>query len=170
MGSLANQTLPMINFSEENFKAGSSSWVSTSKDVVRALEDYGCFIATHTNFSSQLHEAIFRASKELFDLPTHLKTLNTSDKPSHGYVGQDAIKPLREALGIEDATTEEGVQRFTTLLWPSGNDSFHETVVEYSKVVGGLDGVVIRMVREVYGIRSSYESLHMKRRCTFFDS
>ncbi|KAH6782119.1 hypothetical protein C2S51_007412 [Perilla frutescens var. frutescens] len=159
MGSLANQTLPIIDFSEENLDGGSSSWLSTSKDVVRALEEYGCFIATYTNFSPQLHEAIFQASKELFDLPTHLKILNTSDTPSHGYVGQEPIIPLYEGLGIEDATTEEGVQSFTTLLWPSGNDNFRETVLEYSKVMADFDEVVMRMVCEVYGITSSYESL-----------
>ncbi|KAH6833599.1 hypothetical protein C2S53_016248 [Perilla frutescens var. hirtella] len=160
MGSLPKQTLPIINFCAKNLEAGSSSRLSTSKAVVRALEEYGCFIATCTNFSSDLHEAIFRASEEMFALPTHVKTLNTSDKPSHGYVGQDPLKPLCEGLGIEDATTEEGVQRFTTLLWPSGNDNFRETVLEYSKVVGGLDEEVMRMVSEVYGITNSYESLH----------
>ena len=156
---LTNQTLPTINFCEKNLEAGSSSWVSTSKDVVRALEEYGCFIATYTNFSPKLHEAIFGASKELFDLPTHVKILNTSNTPSHGYVGQEPIIPLYEGLGIEDATTEEGVQSFTTLLWPSGNHTFRDTVLEYSRVVGELDGVVMRMVSEVYGITSSYESL-----------
>ncbi|KAH6782117.1 hypothetical protein C2S51_007410 [Perilla frutescens var. frutescens] len=111
------------------------------------------------NFSPQLHEAIFQASKELFDLPTHLKILNTSDTPSHGYVGQELVIPFYEGLGIEDATTEEGVQSFTTLLWPSGNDTFRETVLEYSKVMADLDEVVMRMVCEVYGITNSYEPL-----------
>ncbi|KAH6800601.1 hypothetical protein C2S52_001065 [Perilla frutescens var. hirtella] len=54
---------------------------------------------------------------------------------------------------------EEGVQSFTTLLWPSGNDTFRETVLEYSKVMADLDEVVMRMVCEVYGITNSYEPL-----------
>ncbi|KAL1551449.1 putative 2-oxoglutarate-dependent dioxygenase AOP1 [Salvia divinorum] len=160
MGSLANQTLPTIAFSSQNLEVGSSSWVSTSKEVVLALEEFGCFIATYTNFSPQLHHAIFQASEELFDLPTHVKMLNTSDTPSHGYVGQEPVVPLYEGLGIENSTTEQGVDRFTRILWPSGNETFREAALEYSKVVAGLDKVVMTMVSEVYGIRNAYESLH----------
>ncbi|XP_057772950.1 probable 2-oxoglutarate-dependent dioxygenase AOP1 [Salvia miltiorrhiza] len=160
MGCLANQTvLPTISFSEQNLEVGSSSWLSTSKDVVAALEEFGCFNATYSNFSPQLHHAIFGASEELFDLPTHVKMLNTSDTPTHGYVGQIAAIPLYEGLGIENATTQDGVTKFTHLLWPSGNETFRETALEYSKVVAELDKVVMRMVAEVYGIRSAYESL-----------
>lgn len=124
MGSLANQTLPTIVFSEETLKAGSSSWVSTSKQVVRALEEFGSFIVIYPNFSPKLHQAFFGASQELFDLPTETKMLNTSDKPSHGYYGKEPNRPLVEGLAIENASTEEGVDKFTHLLWPLGNDGF----------------------------------------------
>lgn len=125
MGSLAVQTqLPIINFSDKTLEIGSSSWLSTSKEVVLALEQFGCFVATYSSFSPQLHEAIFKASEELFDLPTHVKIKNTSDTPSHGYVGQEPIIPLYEGLGIENSTTEEGVKKFTDLLWPAGNSHF----------------------------------------------
>ncbi|CAA3026135.1 probable 2-oxoglutarate-dependent dioxygenase AOP1 [Olea europaea subsp. europaea] len=124
MGSLTRPTLPIIDFAKNNLKPGSSSWLSLSKDVVRALEDYGCFIVIYSEVSSELHQAIFREAEELFDLPTEMKVLNISDTPSHGYVGQEPIIPLYEGLGIENATTFEGVQRFTNLLWPSGNGRF----------------------------------------------
>ncbi|KAL1551447.1 putative 2-oxoglutarate-dependent dioxygenase AOP1 [Salvia divinorum] len=159
MGSLANQTLPTIAFSSQNLEVGSSSWLSTSKEVVLALEEFGCFIATYTNFSPQLHHAIFQASEELFGLPTHVKMLNTSDIPSNGYVGQKPAIPLYEGLGIENSTTEQGVDRFTRLLWPSGNETFRAAALEYSKVVAALDKVVMTMVSEVYGIRKAYETL-----------
>ncbi|KAL0342052.1 UNVERIFIED_CONTAM: putative 2-oxoglutarate-dependent dioxygenase AOP1.2 [Sesamum calycinum] len=159
MGSLVNPTLPTIHFSGKNLEPGSTPWMSTSKAVVRALEAYGCFIAIYGKFSLEMHEAIFRASEELFDLPTDVKVQNTSDTPSHGYVGQEPIIPLYEGLGIENATTREGVEKFTNLLWPSGNDLFCETALEYSRLVAGLDQVVMRMVSESYGIESSYESL-----------
>ncbi|KAI3455376.1 hypothetical protein Pfo_012039 [Paulownia fortunei] len=159
MGSFANPTLPIIDFSEKNLDPGSLSWLSTSKDVVRALEDYGCFIAIYSKFSLEMHEAIFRATEELFDLPTDVKIQNTSDTPSHGYVGLEPVIPLYEGLGIENATTPEGVERFTSLLWPSGNDRFGETALEYSKLVAELDQVVMRMVSESYGVESSYQSL-----------
>ncbi|XP_011072272.1 probable 2-oxoglutarate-dependent dioxygenase AOP1 isoform X2 [Sesamum indicum] len=159
MGSLVNPTLPTIHFSGKNLEPGSTAWMSTSKDVVRALEDYGCFAATYSKFSLGMHKAIFRCSEELFDLPTNVKVQNTSDTPSHGYVGQEPIIPLYEGLGIENATTREGVKKFTNLLWPSGNDRFCETALEYSRLVAELDQVVMRMVSESYGIESSYESL-----------
>ncbi|KAL8458117.1 hypothetical protein ACS0TY_035848 [Phlomoides rotata] len=124
MGSSVDHTLPTINFSEKNLDYGSASWLSTAKGVVGALEDYGCFIAIYTKFSVDSHEAIFEASHELFDLPSDVKTRNISDTPSHGYVGQESIIPLYEGLGFENATTEEGVNKFTSLLWPSGNDRF----------------------------------------------
>ncbi|KAL0415298.1 UNVERIFIED_CONTAM: putative 2-oxoglutarate-dependent dioxygenase AOP1.2 [Sesamum latifolium] len=159
MGSLVNPTLPTIHFSGKNLEPGSTPWLSTSKDVVRALEEYGCFVAIYEKFPREMHEAIFRASEELFDLPTDVKVQNTSDTPSHGYVGQEPIIPLYEGLGIENATTHEGVEKFTNLLWPSGNDRFRETALEYSRLVAKLDQMVMRMVSESYGIESSYESL-----------
>lgn len=132
-GSSANKTLPTIELSEENLERGSSSWVSTSKAVVGALEEFGCFIANHTTFSPQLHHAIFGAAEELFHLPTHVKMLNTSLTPSHGYVGQEAVIPLYEGLGIENATTQHGVHSFTALLWPpSGNHTFGYVCILFS--------------------------------------
>ncbi|CAI9753675.1 unnamed protein product [Fraxinus pennsylvanica] len=159
MGSVTQPTLPIIDFTKNDLQPGSRSWLSLSKDVVRALEDYGCFIVIFSEVSSELHQAIFRAAEELFDLPTEIKVLNTSDTPSHGYVGQEPVIPLYEGLGIENATTSEGVQRFTNLLWPSGNERFRETVLAYSKIVAGLDQVVMRMVAESYGIEKEHESL-----------
>ncbi|XP_073135675.1 probable 2-oxoglutarate-dependent dioxygenase AOP1 [Henckelia pumila] len=159
MGSLSTPILPIIHFSEESIEPGSISWLSTSKDVVRALEDYGCFIATYTKFSPELHQEIFDASEELFDLPTDVKILNTSTTPTHGYVGQVPVIPLYEGLGLENSTTREGVERFTNLLWPSGNKRFRKTSLEYSKIVAELDQRVMRMVSQEYGVEKSYKSL-----------
>ncbi|PIN09639.1 Iron/ascorbate family oxidoreductase [Handroanthus impetiginosus] len=159
MGSLPNPTLPMIQFSDQNLQPDSNCWSSTAKDVVRALENYGCFVAIYDKFSLDMHENIFRASEELFDLPTDVKIQNVSDTPSHGYVGQEPIIPLYEGLGIENATTREGVEKFTNLLWPSGNDRFCEIALEYSKIVAELDQVVMRMLSENYGIAESYKAL-----------
>ncbi|KAI3786122.1 hypothetical protein L1987_45252 [Smallanthus sonchifolius] len=41
-------------------------------EVTCALEEYGCFIVTYDGVSQELHDAIFVASQELFDLPTDL--------------------------------------------------------------------------------------------------
>lgn len=120
----SSEQLPTIKFSEKKLEHGSAEWVSTSKSVVSALEEYGCFVAIYSKFSVDLHETIFGASQQLFDLPNDVKTRNISDTPSHGYVGQESVIPLYEGLGIENATTHEGVHNFTALLWPSGNHTF----------------------------------------------
>ncbi|KAL3511832.1 hypothetical protein ACH5RR_024549 [Cinchona calisaya] len=159
MGSLTQNNLPVIDFTNKNLDPNSNSWLSTREDVVRALEDYGCFIAIYDKFSSDLHQAIFHASEELFDLPQEIKVLNTSDTPSHGYVGQEPIIPLYEGFGVENATTLQGVQKFTNLLWPNGNDTFCETALSFSKAVAELDQMVMKMVSEKYGIEKNYETL-----------
>ncbi|KAI3786047.1 hypothetical protein L1987_45174 [Smallanthus sonchifolius] len=107
----------------------------------------------------ELPDAIFVASQELFDLPTNVKVKNTSDTPYHGYFGQIPFIPLYEGLGIENATTTHGVERFTKLMWPSGKDSFSESVLMYTKAVAELHQIVMRMVAKSYGIEEHYELL-----------
>ncbi|XP_076908397.1 putative 2-oxoglutarate-dependent dioxygenase AOP1 [Bidens hawaiensis] len=159
MGSLHKPNLPIIELNTKQSNPTSSSWVTKCVEVTRALEEYGCFIATYDGVSRELHDAIFLASQELFDLPTEVKVLNTSDTPSHGYVGQIPVVPLYEGLGIEDSTTTHGVERFTKLMWPSGNDSFSERVLMYTKAVSELDQIVMRMVAKSYGIENHYEPI-----------
>ncbi|KAA8541852.1 hypothetical protein F0562_023004 [Nyssa sinensis] len=160
MGSLTQPKLPVIDFSKENLKPNTNSWLSTRNNVVEALQEYGCFIAKYDHkVSLELHNAIFRASEELFDLPTEIKVQNTSNTPSHGYVGQEPVIPLYEGLGIENATTVEGAQKFTNLMWPSGNDFFCETALSFSRLMSELDQMVMRMVSESYGIEKSYDTL-----------
>ncbi|KAL3528821.1 hypothetical protein ACH5RR_008143 [Cinchona calisaya] len=160
MGSVKQHSqLPIIDFTKKTLDLSSSSWKSTSEEVVRALEEYGCFIAIYDKVSLELHQVIFGASQELFDLPTETKVLNTSDSPSHGYIGQVAKIPLLEALGIENATTLEGVQKFTNVFWPNGNHHLSETALSYSKLVAELNQMVLRMVSETYGVEKDCESL-----------
>ncbi|KAI5660552.1 hypothetical protein M9H77_29345 [Catharanthus roseus] len=67
--------------------------------------------------------------------------------------------PLFENLGIENATTTEYVEKFTNILWPSGNHHFSETVLSYTKLVAELDQTVMKMVSESYGIEEHYKPL-----------
>lgn len=159
MGSLTQPKLPVIDLSVNNSNPTSSSWITKCNEVMGALEEHGCFIAMYDGVSHKLHDAIFLASRDLFDLPTEVKILNTSNTPSHGYVGQEPIVPLYEGLGIEDATTKEGAERFTKLMWPSGNESFCESAVMFSKAVAELDQIVMRMIANSYGIEENYKSL-----------
>ena len=124
MGSHPPPKIPVVNISKENLKPGSNSWSATCKDVILALEEYGCFIAVYDKVSSQLQKTLFSALEELFDLPTETKIQNAHNKPYHGYVGQHARLPLHESLGIDNATTLEGIRSFANLMWPAGNDIF----------------------------------------------
>lgn len=161
MGSstLHSPQLPVIDLAKKTLDPSSTCWISKRVQVVKALEEYGCFIANYDKVSLELHQAIFGASEDLFDLPTETKVLNKSDSPSHGYIGQVPKIPLLEALGIENATTPEGVQNFTRVLWPNGNDNFSETALLYSKLVAELNQMVMRMVSETYGVEKDCESL-----------
>ncbi|KAI3766679.1 hypothetical protein L2E82_16748 [Cichorium intybus] len=153
--------LPVIDLSLKNINPTSNSWITKCDEVTGALEEHGCFIATYDGVSQELEDRIFLASQELFNLPTEVKVLNTSDidTPYDGYVGQIPVMPLYESLGIENATTTEGAENFTKLMWPSGNESFCTSVLMYSKAVVELDEIVMRMVAKSYGIEEHCESL-----------
>ncbi|KAI3761542.1 hypothetical protein L1987_51960 [Smallanthus sonchifolius] len=158
MGSSAKHKLPVIDLSSKNLNLNSSSWVTKCGEVRRALEEYGTFIAIYDGVSRELRDAILLASNELFDLPTEVKVLNVLDTPYNGYIGNQHFNPLYESLGIENAITTQGVESFTKLMWPSGNQSFCENALMYSKAVAELDKIVMKMIAESYGIEEHYES------------
>lgn len=125
MGSLSLLKLPVVNLSKENLKPRTSSWLTTSRRITEALEEFGCFVAVYDEAPLELHRAIFSAAEELFDLPTEIKQKNISEKPYYGYVGhQPFIPSIYEGMGIDYANTMEGTQDFTNLMWPQGNDNF----------------------------------------------
>ncbi|KAE8705120.1 hypothetical protein F3Y22_tig00110430pilonHSYRG00290 [Hibiscus syriacus] len=51
---------------------------------------------------------------------------NRYENPLNGYVGKIPKLPLHESLGIDNATSLQGTQFFTKLMWPQGNDHFCE--------------------------------------------
>lgn len=124
MGSLTLPELLVVDFTNQEMKAGSNSWSSACKDIRKAFENHGCFVALYDKVSPQLHKSIFKAADDLFALPTEVKVQNINEKPYHGYVGQMPIVPLHEGLGIDYANTLQGAQSFTNLMWPQGNPSF----------------------------------------------
>jgi len=158
MGTQILHKLPIIDFTKENLKPGTSSWLETCKDVTDALEDYGCFIAVCDNVSIELHNEIFVALQDLFDLPTQTKVQNKSNIPLYGYVGQIPLVPLYESMGIGYANTQEGVQNFTNLMWPLGNDHFGKTMLTFAKLIAELEQTVVRMVFGSYGLEKYYDS------------
>ncbi|XP_030968259.1 probable 2-oxoglutarate-dependent dioxygenase AOP1 [Quercus lobata] len=159
MGSELQQKLPVLDFSCDNLKPGTSTWLSTSKEVMQALEDYGCFVVVYDKAPLELRNEVFGALEELFDLPTETKMKNKYDqKPLNGYVGQIPKIPLHESMGIDNATTLEGTQTFTHMLWPNGNDRFCARMHWYAKLAAELDQMVARMIHESFGVEKYYES------------
>ena len=116
--------LPTINFSLEDLKPGSSSWVSTCKHVRYALEEYGCFIALYQQVSQQLMDNIFAQSRDLFQVPLENKLKNTSEEPYRGYIGPNPLMPLYEGMAIDNVTCPQETQKFRDLMWPHGKSKF----------------------------------------------
>ncbi|GLT71731.1 hypothetical protein SLA2020_437290 [Shorea laevis] len=62
MGSESHESqalkLPVLDFTKENLKPGTESWLLACKNVRKALEDYGCFIVEYDNS----HQTIARQS------------------------------------------------------------------------------------------------------------
>ncbi|PON89436.1 Oxoglutarate/iron-dependent dioxygenase [Trema orientale] len=169
MGSQTEHKIPVINFSEENLKPGSDSWVLASKQIRYGLEEYGCFEIVYDNFPLQLHQSIFDAAKEVLDLPKETKMQKTSDRPGAlSYVAPNPAVPLYENIAIYNPSTLEGAESFTNIMWPQGNRNFRDTVHSFSKRLEELYEITTRMVFENYDVEALFDSfrnssLHMLR-------
>ncbi|MFS7932871.1 putative oxoglutarate/iron-dependent dioxygenase, non-hem dioxygenase domain-containing protein [Helianthus anomalus] len=156
MGFLEQPKIPVINMVDMKQNTG---FLASARDEVRhALEEYGCFLVVCDGITEEVNKEIFDSLKNLFDLPTETKVKNTSDKAYHGYVGQIPFLPLLESLGIENATSVHGVNSFTNIMWPSGNDSFCKIIQSYAKLVSEIEETVRKMVFESYGVQKYIES------------
>ncbi|KAI3683431.1 hypothetical protein L1987_83934 [Smallanthus sonchifolius] len=164
MAPLKHHKIRVIDFSVENLNLGSSAWMKTCDEVVRALEEHGCFIASYDRVSQEVHNAAFVASQEVHDLPVEVKVQNTLDAQGYGYVAQEANTPLYIRLSIENATTEQGVEEFAKLMWPSPYDTFSESVLTFTKALADLEQMVMRMVAKSYRIEKDYELLLGRRK------
>ncbi|CAL9233184.1 unnamed protein product [Arabidopsis halleri] len=141
--------LPVIDFSDQTLKPGSSKWDEVKADVRKALEDYGCFEASFDKVSVELKKSVFEAMEELFELPIQTKQRNVSSKPFHGYLCHN----IYQSLGIDDANVLEKVDDFTQQLWPDqGNKTISETIHRFSEQLVELDVMVRRMIMESFGI------------------
>ncbi|PON89432.1 Oxoglutarate/iron-dependent dioxygenase [Trema orientale] len=159
MGSKTEQIkIPIIDFTDENLKPGSDSWVLACNQIRHALEEYGCFEAVYDKVPLELYKSIFSAAEELFDLPIQTKQQKISDRPGCGYVGQIPIIPLYESMEVDNPTTFQSVEHFTNTMWPNGNDSFREGVHSFSKPVVELYDLATRMVFDSFGIGRLHNS------------
>ncbi|CAN1837658.1 Probable 2-oxoglutarate-dependent dioxygenase AOP1.2 [Linum perenne] len=149
---MGSNCLPLVDFSGENLKPGTSGWIKTCSDVREALEKYGSFMVINydkTKAAEVCGEAL-AALKEVFDLPLETKMKNKYKKPLIGYVGQIPKLPLHESMGIDNAVDADAVSAFTDLMWPDhGNPSFRYFV---------LDKTVTRMIFESYGTTKYHDA------------
>ncbi|KAI6691626.1 hypothetical protein NL676_028454 [Syzygium grande] len=60
-------------------------------------------------------------------------------------------------MNIDGAEKLEVCEKFTSLMWPSGNDHFCKTVHDYGKFIAEIEKVVFRMVCESYGVEKCYD-------------
>ncbi|KAK6148927.1 hypothetical protein DH2020_016452 [Rehmannia glutinosa] len=142
--------LPIINFS--NLKQQTTSWDSVKSQVLKALEEYGCFEAIFDEIPLNLRKSMIDGLKQVFDIPLQNKLRNRSNKPYHGYAGQNPKLPLYESLGIEDALSPGKIERFTNLMWSEGNPTFSKSVESFCGELSELDKKVRRMVVESLGL------------------
>ncbi|XP_052183086.1 deoxypodophyllotoxin synthase-like [Diospyros lotus] len=158
MASKVQPKLPIIDFSKENLKPGSSNWLSTAQEVQRALEEYGAFaIKAYDKMPSELHDAMFELAKGLFDLPEEIKAKNTSAIKGFGHDGNFKTM-LVEYFGIHDGGTPQGIQRFTNLMWPAGNHAFAETTLLYARKLSEIGKIAVLMAFESYGAEKYYNA------------
>ncbi|KAF8026792.1 hypothetical protein BT93_F3312 [Corymbia citriodora subsp. variegata] len=157
VGTKMASPIPVVVFSEECMKPGTTSWEKASKVIVQAFEDHGGFIVDHPNAPLDLHDSVFSVTEDLFDLSHETKIKNTNLKPSHGYIGKVPGTPLLEGMNIDGAEKLEECEKFTSLMWPSGNDHFCKTVHDYAKFMVEIEKVVFRMLCESYGVEKCYD-------------
>ncbi|XP_075514268.1 putative 2-oxoglutarate-dependent dioxygenase AOP1.2 isoform X2 [Primulina tabacum] len=144
--------LPFINFSELDQESQTSNWESVKDKVKFALQEFGCFEATFDQISQNLRNSVFVGLKQLFDLPLQNKLRNRSNKPYHGYVGQYAMVPLYESLGIDSPHDLGSIESFTNLMWSEGNPDFSKSIQSFSQQLSELDQIVRKMVLESLGL------------------
>ncbi|XP_048424839.1 probable 2-oxoglutarate-dependent dioxygenase AOP1 [Pyrus x bretschneideri] len=150
--------VPVVDLSNENLKPGTDAWLLACRQVQHALEEYSCFEAVYKKDTLETRNSIFSAMKDLCDLPFETKTQETSDKPLHSYFPPSPIFPHDFSTGIESPETVEGAQKFTSIMWPAGNERFRYTVQSYSKMLVELDQMVTRMVFDIYRVGRLYDS------------
>ncbi|XP_020867734.1 probable 2-oxoglutarate-dependent dioxygenase AOP1.2 [Arabidopsis lyrata subsp. lyrata] len=153
--------LPVIDFTSQDLKPGTSEWDLVRGNVRRALEDFGCFEALFDKLPVKLRKAVFDVSEELFRLPIETKERVVSEIKYKGYVGHSPTNPLYEGVGIEFADNSEKVTAFTQKLWPKGNSSFSETVLSFTEQVSELDFITRRMIMETFGLDDKYIHEHL---------
>ncbi|CAL5206368.1 unnamed protein product [Lathyrus oleraceus] len=160
MGS-ENEMIPCLDFSGVgDDDEGSEEWEKMSKKVREALESYGCFILVYdkNKIPKSLCENMLLGMKELFDLPEEIKKKHISTRPYSSYKGDCPKFPLTQTLGIDDVFVEDNALAFTNLMWSQGNPTFCETMKSLSSKMHELNFLILKMIKDSYGLPKQYYS------------
>ncbi|KAB2032797.1 hypothetical protein ES319_D05G402400v1 [Gossypium barbadense] len=157
MSSTTQAMVPVIDFSNQNLKAGSPEWDLVKSQVREALEEYGCFEALFDPIL-ELRKAVFGALQEAFDLPLQTKKLFVSDKPFRGYSYSPSA--LFQSMAVDDAHIAENIEQcLTTSLWPQGNISFSKTLASFGQLTSELEKKILKMILESFGLEKYMDGL-----------
>ena len=156
-GSLSTtQRLPVIDFSKEDLKERTASWDVVRKEVVQALEEYGCFEAKYDQVTLELHNKVFKMSEEFFNLPEGIKQrfVDTS-KPYSGYYAAGSVF---EGMGITGFLDSQTIQTVFDVLWPEGKANFCEALHSYALGLSQLEQLITEMIFQSLGVEKYLES------------
>ncbi|XP_017605968.2 probable 2-oxoglutarate-dependent dioxygenase AOP1 [Gossypium arboreum] len=157
MSSTTQAMVPVIDFSNQNPKAGSPEWDLVKSQVREALEGYGCFAALFDPIL-ELRKAVFGALQEVFDLPLQTKKLCVSDKPFRGY--SCSPSGVFQSMAVDDAHIAENIEQcLTTSLWTQGNISFSKTLASFIQLTSELEKTILKMILESFGLEKYMDEL-----------
>jgi len=136
--------IPVIDF--EPFSLGNAdSRQAIAHQIAQACKEIGFMYLKNSGISSSLIDQLFTETKQFFALPLTVKNqLAWSDEFSNrGYVGveRERLNPdnpgdLKEAFNVgkevnPDETSTENRSSLILNQWPTGQDKFRETVLEF---------------------------------------
>ncbi|XP_028795895.1 probable 2-oxoglutarate-dependent dioxygenase AOP1 [Neltuma alba] len=168
MGSETTLKLPVIDFNSLDLEGKNPKWEKVKSQVLKALEEHGCFEALFDKVPLDLRKSLFALLKETFDLPLETKQRNTHKNPFYGYIGKGPKSPLYESIGVDEALVLGKVESLENNLWPEGYPSFSKVMKDFSEQVSELEQMVRKMVLESLGVEKYLDefmnsSTHMLR-------
>ncbi|PPD98321.1 hypothetical protein GOBAR_DD04654 [Gossypium barbadense] len=99
MSSTTQAMVPVIDFSNQNLKAGSPEWDLVKSQVREALEEYGCFEALFDPIL-ELRKAVFGLCKRPLTCLYKQKTVVSDKPPFRGYLRYSPSAFVSKAMAV----------------------------------------------------------------------
>ncbi|KAH7673990.1 Gibberellin 3-beta-dioxygenase protein [Dioscorea alata] len=113
-----------------------TNFPSDEPKLRQACENLGCFRVIGHGIPSALRADMKSTVRSLFDLPAHIKRLNSDIIPGSGYVAPSPANPLYEAFGLYDASSSLDILSFCSNLQASPFQQ--HTIATYSSKLHAL--------------------------------